>query len=89
MTGKKKTALCLLMCALAAVPGLSADTTPIRIGAILAITGPAANLGLPESRTLQMLVEDTNAAGGILGRKIELIMKDSQGSTEKAVSYAK
>jgi branched-chain amino acid transport system substrate-binding protein len=79
--------LCLLMGVLATSSGFAAGA--IKVGAILAITGPAANLGLPESRTLQMLVENTNAAGGVLGRKIELIMKDSQGNTEKAVSYAK
>ena len=73
---------------LAAAMGL-AGAEPIRIGAIFAVTGPAANLGLPESRTLQMLVDDTNAAGGILGRPVELALRDSQGSTEKAVSFAK
>jgi len=79
--------LVLALVVASAIPALAAD--PIRIGAIFAVTGPAANLGLPESRTLQMLVDDTNASGGILGRKIELIVKDSQGSTEKAVSFAK
>ncbi len=79
--------LVLTLVVASAIPALAAE--PIRIGAILAVTGPAANLGLPESRTLQMLVNDANAAGGILGRKIELIVKDSQGSTEKAVSFAK
>ncbi|HVO39074.1 MAG TPA: ABC transporter substrate-binding protein [Spirochaetia bacterium] len=61
----------------------------VKVGAILAVTGPAANLGLPESRTLQMLVDETNRSGGVAGRKIELIIKDSQGSAEKAVSFAK
>ena len=36
-----------------------------------------------------MLVDKINAAGGVLGRKIELIIKDSGGSPEKAVSFAK
>ena len=36
-----------------------------------------------------MLVADTNKAGGILGRQVQLIVKDSQGSAEKAVSFAK
>ncbi|HVP18536.1 MAG TPA: ABC transporter substrate-binding protein [Spirochaetia bacterium] len=67
----------------------AADTAAVRIGAVLAVTGPAANLGLPESRTLQMLVDDANRTGGIAGRKVELIIKDSQGSAEKAVSFAK
>jgi branched-chain amino acid transport system substrate-binding protein len=65
-----------------------ADDT-IKIGAILAVTGPASNLGAPEARTLEMLVEDINSKGGIIGKKVELILKDSGGSPEKAVSFAK
>jgi len=61
----------------------------VKLGAILAVTGPAAYLGGPEARTLEMLVADTNKAGGILGRQVQLIVKDSQGSAEKAVSFAK
>jgi branched-chain amino acid transport system substrate-binding protein len=67
----------------------AADTGTLKIGAIFAMTGPAANLGLPESRTLQMLVDDANASGGVAGRQIELTMKDSQGDAEKAISFAK
>ena len=62
---------------------------PIRIGAILSVTGPAAFLGAPEARTLEMLVEEQNRKGGVLGRKIELIVKDSGASPEKALSFAK
>ncbi|MGA2641863.1 MAG: ABC transporter substrate-binding protein [Spirochaetia bacterium] len=80
-------AVCLVLAASVSLPAFAAD--PIRIGAILAVTGPAANLGLPESRTLQMLVDEVNASGGILGSRIELILRDSQGNTEKAVSFAK
>jgi branched-chain amino acid transport system substrate-binding protein len=79
----------LLVLAAAAFPGFAADSGTIKVGAILAVTGPAANLGLPESRTLEMLVEDMNRAGGVLGKKIELIVKDSQGNAEKAISFAK
>jgi branched-chain amino acid transport system substrate-binding protein len=61
----------------------------IKIGAILGVTGPAANLGGPEARTLEMAVADLNGAGGILGRQIQLIVKDTQASSEKAVSFAK
>ena len=81
--------ICLILLSLGAAPLFAADTAAIRLGAILAITGPAANLGLPESRTLQMLTDDANAAGGINGRKIELIIRDSQGNAEKAISFAK
>lgn len=61
----------------------------IKIGAILAVTGRASFLGVPESRTIEMMVEKINAEGGINGAQIELIIKDSAGQKEKAVSYAK
>jgi len=76
---------CTIM--LFAAPALSADT--IKVGALLAETGPASFLGAPEAKTLRMLVEEVNAKGGIGGRKIELIIKDTQASPEKAVSFAK
>jgi branched-chain amino acid transport system substrate-binding protein len=62
---------------------------PVKIGAILGVTGPAANLGAPEAKTMEMLVEEANAKGGIDGHPIQLIVKDSQASPEKAVSFAK
>jgi len=62
---------------------------PIRIGAIFSVTGPGAYLGAPEKKTLEMLVEKLNAAGGINGRQIELIVADSGTNTEKALSLAK
>jgi len=72
-----------------AVPGLQAamaDT--IKVGAILAETGPSF-LGVPEANTLRMLTEELNAKGGINGNTIELIVKDSGGNPEKAISFAK
>jgi branched-chain amino acid transport system substrate-binding protein len=61
----------------------------IKVGAILSVTGPASFLGAPEAKTLEMLVSDINAKGGIDGTKVELVIKDSGGSPEKAVSFAK
>lgn len=78
--------LCLLGL-LAAGPLLAADE--IRIGAIFSVTGPAANLGAPEARSAEMLAERINAEGGLLGKRIKLIVKDSAGSPEKAVSFCK
>ena len=66
-----------------------AQAAAIKVGAILAETGPAAFLGGPEVRSLNMLVDEINAKGGINGKTIELIVKDSGGSPEKAVSFAK
>ncbi|MDD3813420.1 MAG: ABC transporter substrate-binding protein [Desulfocapsaceae bacterium] len=61
----------------------------IKVGAILAVTGPASFLGGPEARTLEMMVADINAKGGINGNPVELILKDSAANPEKAVSFAK
>lgn len=74
------------MLALPALQAAVADT--IKVGAILAVTGPSF-LGVPEANTLRMLTEELNAKGGINGNTVELIVKDSGGNPEKAISFAK
>jgi branched-chain amino acid transport system substrate-binding protein len=64
-------------------------SAPIKIGAVLSVTGPAAYLGDPELKTLQLQVERLNAAGGVLGRKIEFIHYDDGGEAGKANNFAK
>jgi branched-chain amino acid transport system substrate-binding protein len=61
----------------------------VKVGAILAVTGPASFLGAPEAKSLEMLVDGINKKGGLNGKQIELIIKDTGASTEKAVSFAK
>jgi branched-chain amino acid transport system substrate-binding protein len=79
--------LALLASALLAPHALAEDT--IKVGAILAVTGPASFLGSPEAKTLEMMVADINAKGGMGGKKVVLIIKDSGASSEKAISFAK
>ena len=62
---------------------------PIKIGSFLSVTGGAAFLGDPEQKTLELYVDKINAAGGVLGRKLELIAYDSGGSAEKARTFVK
>ena len=62
---------------------------PIRIGSFLSVTGPASFLGAPEQKTLEMQVEKINAEGGVLGRKLQLIVYDDAGDAEKARTFAK
>jgi len=78
-----------LAAALLAAPLAAGAAEPLKVGAILAVTGPASNLGAPEARTLSMLVEAQNARGGVAGRPIQLLLRDSGGSPEKAVSFAR
>lgn len=61
----------------------------IRIGAVLSVTGPAAFLGDPELKTLQLYVERVNAAGGVLGRKLALVHYDDGSEAAKANSFGK
>ena len=88
MRGKITVIIGIMALALFLGAGVQA-ADPIKVGAILSVTGPASFLGGPESRTLEMLAEEVNAKGGIKGQKIELIIMNSEGSPEKAVSFAK
>lgn len=72
--------LCCTSVALAAAP--------IRIGGLFAVTGPASFLGEPEKNTLEMLVKQVNAKGGIKGSRIELVVYDTGGDATKAVQLA-
>ena len=76
-----------LLLTLAAGSALAQE--PIRIGAVLSVTGPASFLGDPEQKTLEMQVEKINADGGVLGRKLQLVAYDSAGDAEKARTFAK
>ncbi|PWV61221.1 ABC transporter substrate-binding protein [Plasticicumulans acidivorans] len=72
--------------------GLTAATQaaePIRIGSVLSVSGPAAFLGDPELKTLQLYVERLNAAGGLLGRPLELVHYDDAGEAAKANTFVK
>lgn len=66
----------------------SAAMADIKIGATVSATGPASFLGDPEAKTLEMLVEELNAAGGINGEKVELVLYDDSGDPNKARTFA-
>jgi branched-chain amino acid transport system substrate-binding protein len=60
----------------------------IRIGATLAITGPASFLGDPEKKTLEIYAEEINKSGGLLGEQIELFIYDDGADASKARTFA-
>lgn len=68
---------------------LASAAEPIRIGTFLTVTGPASFLGDPELKTLQMVIQDLNAKGGLLGRKVELVHYDTGGNAKEAVNFVK
>jgi len=88
MKGKRGMVLAVLA-AIFLTGAFAQAAEPLKIGAILSVTGPASFLGAPEAKTLEMLVAETNKAGGVMGRQVQLIIKDSGASPEKAFSFAK
>ena len=76
--------------AAAVVAGLAkpaiATNDPIRIGYLPALTGPSSSTGVGISRGTQLAVQEINAAGGINGRQLELVIRDTQSDPTKAVN---
>lgn len=67
--------------------GKAAETgDTIKIGWIGALTGDSAVFGTAESQTLKMLVEEKNAAGGVLGKQIQLVCYDTRGDVAESVN---
>jgi branched-chain amino acid transport system substrate-binding protein len=65
-----------------------ASSEPIRVGYLPAITGPSSSTGVGISRGTQLAVQEINAAGGINGRQLELVARDTQSDPTKAVNAA-
>ncbi|NLX74748.1 MAG: ABC transporter substrate-binding protein [Synergistaceae bacterium] len=67
--------------------GLAASAaTPIKIGYLAALTGDYAAYGTTEVNMAKLVVGDINAKGGLLGRKIELVVYDTKTRNEDAVN---
>src|SRR5512132_3044905 len=82
-------ALTLLVAALVALPVAAEAQKPIKVGMPMPLSGPPALFGEPASKGAQMYVEEINAKGGVLGRKIELVIRDSKADANEAVRVAR
>ncbi len=58
---------------------------PFRVGVPVIFSGPGAFVGAAQKKTLEMQAEALNAAGGVGGRKVELIFYDTEGKPDVAV----
>ena len=61
---------------------------PVKIGWLSSLTGPLSSAALAENQGVQFAVEEINKAGGINGRPIELLTRDTAGDPTKAVNFA-
>jgi len=89
MRGAVRAAVCVVSWALAGLAcsgGQSSDT--IVVGHVASMTGDTATFGRSADQGIRMAVEDVNAAGGVLGKKLEVVTEDDRSVTEEARSAA-
>lgn len=66
------------------------DTSPIRIGVVAPLSSPSSeDMGLSIVGGAKVFLEDVNTTGGILGRKVELVIRDDQAKPDVGVAMAK
>jgi branched-chain amino acid transport system substrate-binding protein len=70
-----------------AKPAIAAKE-PIRVGYLPALTGPSSSTGIGINRGVQLAVDEINKAGGVDGRPLEMIVRDTQSDPTKAVNGA-
>ncbi|MGA1796953.1 MAG: ABC transporter substrate-binding protein [bacterium] len=75
--------IAILAVACCITPLARAEEGPIKVGGLFALTGPAKHIGLPTMNVAEMIVERINNSGGINGRKLELIVADTEGEPSK------
>lgn len=66
-----------------------AQAAPIKIGIVTELTGPASTFANSQVNGLNLAIDEINAAGGVLGRPITLIVRDSQSKPDLGVSNAR
>ncbi len=67
---------------------LAVQAQPIKVGWLSSLTGPLSSAAIAENQGVQLAVDEINKAGGILGRPIELLTRDTAGDPTKAVNFA-
>ena len=67
----------------------AATAENIKIGFPMPLSGPASVYGVPVTKGAEMAVQEINASGGVLGRKLELLSRDSKASADEAVRLAR
>jgi len=79
----------MLLALVLAMPLAASAQKPIKVGFPMILSGPGALFGEPASKGAQMFVDEINAKGGVLGRKIELLPRDTKGNADEAVRVSR
>lgn len=86
---KKTVAMIAFFLLFFSLSGTAPASDTIKIGVFGDFSGPLNFLGIPLKQACEMAVDEANAAGGINGKKIELIALDDEGRGDKAVTMVK
>src|SRR3954453_20746600 len=78
-------ALLLVALPLAACGDKAGGDTTLKIGLIVSLTGNYAPLGSEDKKAVELAVEQQNAAGGLLGRKIQIVFRNDKTEPDQAV----
>src|SRR6516225_7534402 len=81
--------LAVLLTAAVSMPFAAVAAEPIKIGFPIPLSGPTAVYGEPVLKGAELAVSEINAKGGVLGRKLELLSRDSKANADEAVRLAR
>jgi branched-chain amino acid transport system substrate-binding protein len=71
------------------LPFAAAAENTIKIGYPMPLSGPTSVYGVPITKGAEMAVQEINAKGGVLGRQLELLERDSKASADEAVRLSR
>src|SRR5277367_22939 len=88
VSGISSVLLAIAVMAASAPQGSAQQGEPVKIGVLIGLTGSSAVAGNDSYKCMQIAAEEVNAAGGVLGRPIKLVVQDDEGRPKAGVDGA-
>ncbi len=86
--GLATAAVALAAAGIFGAPAWAQQGEPVKIGVLIGLTGSSAVAGNDSYKCMQIAVDEVNAAGGVLGRPIKLVVQDDEGRPKAGVDGA-
>ena len=80
---------CAVVCSALLTSSCTQEKENIKIGAVLPLSGTFAIYGQQALKGAQLAVEEINRSGGVLGRKLEIVVRDNETNPAKTVNYSR